>query len=99
MSSLVMEDGPAWNCRTNSFIVYFTMQYSFMNLSYNASYFAISCYFSKLCTTMMMMIIRAHSYPRQNLTNSAENLVNSAENLVNFAARQMKSRGSPPIHS
>jgi len=32
------------------------------------------------------------SFPRQNLTNSAANLVNSA-------ARQMKFRGSPRLHS
>src|SRR6218665_1134130 len=35
---------------------------------------------------------RAHSFPRQNLTNSSANLVNSA-------ARQMKFRGSPGIYS
>src|SRR6218665_466094 len=40
-------------------------------------------------------MIRAHSFPRQNLTNSAANLVNSAVT----AARQMKFRGSPRLHS
>ena len=37
-----------------------------------------------------MHISRAHSFPRQNLTNSAANLVNSAANLVNSAAHHGK---------
>ena len=42
-------------------------------------------------TSTVLRMIRAHSFPRQNLTNSATNLVNSTANLVNSAANLVNS--------
>src|SRR6218665_57145 len=47
--------------------------------------------------TILQLITRAHSFPRKNLTNSAENLVNSAENLENSAADRGKADEIPRL--
>ena len=46
---------------------------------------------SSIVVIILMIITRAHSFPREELTNSAVHLVNSAVNLVNSAVNLVNS--------